>query len=52
MPPPDADLYPEAAGLAKPLVDKHSEPQPLKLYAGWFCPFDSVMVINLNIQER
>ncbi|KAK4698011.1 hypothetical protein P7C71_g145, partial [Lecanoromycetidae sp. Uapishka_2] len=40
MPPPDADLYPEATGLAKSVVAKHSEPQPLKLFAGWFCPFD------------
>lgn len=39
MPPPDADLYPEATGLAKSLVDQHSEQQPLKLFAGWFCPF-------------
>ena len=39
MPPPDADLHPEATGLAKELVHKHSAPQPLKLYAGWFCPF-------------
>ncbi|KAL2041601.1 hypothetical protein N7G274_005385 [Stereocaulon virgatum] len=40
MPHPDADLYPEANGLAKTLIDKHCESQPLKLYAGWFCPFD------------
>ena len=39
MPPPDADLYPEATGLAKKLVNGRREPQPLKLYAGWFCPF-------------
>lgn len=41
MPPPDADLHGEATGPAKILVNKHSEPQPLKLYAGWFCPFGS-----------
>ena len=39
MPPPDANLYPEATGLARKLVNEHSEPQPLKLYSGWFCPF-------------
>jgi glutathione S-transferase len=39
MPPPDADLHPSATGLAKETVDKHKEPQPLVLYAGWFCPF-------------
>ena len=32
---PDADLHPEATGLAKKTVDKHSDEQPLKLYAGW-----------------
>ena len=42
MPPPDADLYPEATGLAKKLVDEHSEPQPLKLYSGWLCPFGRI----------
>lgn len=42
-PPPDADLYEygEATGPAKTLVNKHNEPQPVKLYAGWFCPFGS-----------
>ncbi|KAJ5145560.1 uncharacterized protein N7515_000124 [Penicillium bovifimosum] len=40
---PDSNLYPEATGLAKTLVDKHRTQQPLKLYAGWFCPYtDSV----------
>ncbi|MCJ1384933.1 hypothetical protein MMC17_008051 [Xylographa soralifera] len=39
MPPPDADLYPTATGLAKITVDKHSSKEPLVLYAGWFCPF-------------
>ncbi|KAK7754366.1 hypothetical protein SLS62_003659 [Diatrype stigma] len=36
---PDADLHPVATGLAKKTVDEHSAEQPLKLYAGWFCPF-------------
>lgn len=48
MPPPDADLHPEATGLAKELVNKHSAPQPLKLYAGWFCPFG----MNLGLQTN
>ncbi|MCJ1295034.1 hypothetical protein MMC34_006595 [Xylographa carneopallida] len=39
MPPPDADLYPTATGLAKATVDKHSSKESLVLYAGWFCPF-------------
>ena len=39
MAPPDADLYPHASGLAADLVSAHTSPQPLKLYAGWFCPF-------------
>ncbi|KAJ5092735.1 hypothetical protein N7456_008596 [Penicillium angulare] len=33
---PDADLFPEASGSAKSLVDQHRAEQPLKLYAGWF----------------
>lgn len=36
---PDSNLYPEASGLAKVLVDQHRAEQPLKLYAGWFCPY-------------
>ena len=36
---PDADIHPEATGPAKSLVDKHQADQPLKLYAGWFCPY-------------
>lgn len=36
---PDSNLYPEASGPAKALVDKHRAEQPLKLYAGWFCPY-------------
>lgn len=39
MAPPDADLHPVATGLAKKTVDAHLAEQPLKLYAGWFCPF-------------
>lgn len=35
---PDSNLHPEATGAAKALVEKHSAKQPLKLYAGWFCP--------------
>ncbi|KAI9815774.1 MAG: hypothetical protein M1827_002170 [Pycnora praestabilis] len=30
---PDANLHPEATGLAKHLVEMHSAPQPLKLYS-------------------
>ncbi|KAJ5836087.1 hypothetical protein N7447_002113 [Penicillium robsamsonii] len=33
---PDSNLYPEASGAAKTLVDQHRAEQPLKLYAGWF----------------
>ncbi|PKX88223.1 glutathione S-transferase family protein, partial [Aspergillus novofumigatus IBT 16806] len=33
---PDAELYPEASGPAKALVDRHQAEQPLKLYAGGF----------------
>lgn len=36
---PDAELHPEATGLAKQTVSSHTESQDLKLYSGWFCPF-------------
>ena len=35
----DTELYPQASGAALDLADAHREEQPLKLYAGWFCPF-------------
>lgn len=51
MPPPDADLHPEATGLAKTLANGHSAPQPLKLYAGWFCPFGMILSIKWSCQS-
>ncbi|TKA80359.1 hypothetical protein B0A49_01488 [Cryomyces minteri] len=36
---PDSHLHPEATGLAKTTVEAHAKEQPLKFYAGWFCPF-------------
>lgn len=36
---PDAELHPEATGSAAAVVAAHTDPQPLKLYSGWFCPF-------------
>lgn len=50
MHPPDAQLHPTATGPAKSLVDAHSEPQPLKLYAGWFCPF--VQRVWIVLEEK
>ncbi|KAJ6127397.1 hypothetical protein N7523_003009 [Penicillium sp. IBT 18751x] len=47
---PDADLHPEATGAAKALVEQHSTEQPLKLYAGWFCPF--VQRVWLALEEK
>ncbi|KAJ5984332.1 hypothetical protein N7481_006431 [Penicillium waksmanii] len=47
---PDSDIYPEASGPAKVLVDKHRAEQPLKLYAGWFCPF--VQRVWLVLEEK
>lgn len=52
MPHPDADLYPEATGLAKTLVDKHRESQPLKLYAGWFCPFGLAIINQIKVPQH
>ncbi|KAL0260712.1 hypothetical protein SLS55_004402 [Diplodia seriata] len=50
MAPPDADLYPEATGLALDTVKAHQAPAPLKLYAGWFCPF--VQRVWLVLEEK
>ncbi|KAH8590485.1 putative glutathione-S-transferase theta, GST [Bisporella sp. PMI_857] len=47
---PDADLHPVATGLAKDTVDKHAAEQPLKLFAGWFCPF--VQRVWLALEEK
>lgn len=35
----DTKIQPHASGHAADLVSAHSSEQPLKLYAGWFCPF-------------
>jgi len=50
MPPPDADLHPVATGDAKQVVDQHSAEQPLKLFAGWFCPF--VQRVWITLEEK
>ncbi|KAI1456033.1 putative glutathione-S-transferase theta, GST [Annulohypoxylon moriforme] len=50
MPPPDADLHPVATGPAKKTVDEHSAEQPLKLFAGWFCPF--VQRVWITLEEK
>ncbi|KAJ5090334.1 hypothetical protein N7532_009018 [Penicillium argentinense] len=47
---PDSDIYPQASGPAKALVDQHRAEQPLKLYAGWFCPF--VQPVWLALEEK
>ena len=36
---PDAAVHPSATGPAAAVVAAHQDPQPLKLYSGWFCPF-------------
>ncbi|KAL1620207.1 hypothetical protein SLS56_009753 [Neofusicoccum ribis] len=50
MAPPDADIYPEATGPAIETVKAHQTPSPLKLYAGWFCPF--VQRIWVVLEEK
>ncbi|RKU43220.1 hypothetical protein DL546_001271 [Coniochaeta pulveracea] len=35
----DTKIHNRATGAAASLVQAHSSPAPLKLYAGWFCPF-------------
>ncbi|KAL8720334.1 MAG: hypothetical protein Q9225_002796 [Loekoesia sp. 1 TL-2023] len=47
---PPKDLYPTATGPAKALVDARQDPQPLVLYAGWFCPF--VQRVWLVLEEK
>ncbi|KAF2175577.1 glutathione transferase omega-1 [Zopfia rhizophila CBS 207.26] len=47
---PDANLYPEATGLAAATVKAHSAEQPLKLYSGWFCPF--VQRVWIALEEK
>ncbi|KAH7026146.1 putative glutathione S-transferase [Microdochium trichocladiopsis] len=50
MPLPDADLHPVATGPAKRIVDEHADEQPLKLFAGWFCPF--VQRVWITLEEK
>ncbi|KAH6873233.1 glutathione transferase omega-1 [Alternaria rosae] len=47
---PDADLHPEATGLAAATVKAHSAECPLKLYSGWFCPF--VQRVWIALEEK
>ncbi|KAF2661517.1 glutathione transferase omega-1 [Lophiostoma macrostomum CBS 122681] len=47
---PDADLHPEATGLAAVTVKAHSAPNSLKLYSGWFCPF--VQRVWITLEEK
>ncbi|KAH8825161.1 glutathione S-transferase [Flagelloscypha sp. PMI_526] len=35
----DTSLYPNATGAAATFAASHAKEHPLKLYAGWFCPF-------------
>ncbi|KAH7095027.1 glutathione transferase omega-1 [Paraphoma chrysanthemicola] len=47
---PDANLHPEATGLAAAIVKAHAAENPLKLYSGWFCPF--VQRIWIALEEK
>ncbi|PSN62576.1 glutathione transferase omega-1 [Corynespora cassiicola Philippines] len=47
---PDADIYPEATGLAAATVKAHAAEQGLKLYSGWFCPF--VQRVWVTLEEK
>ena len=35
----DTSLHPHTSGLAATVALSHTKPHPLKLWAGWFCPF-------------
>jgi len=48
---PDSKLHPHATGLAAGLVLKHQKPAPLKLYAGWFCPFVQRVWMVLEVKK-
>ena len=39
MPSVDTSIHPHATGAAATYAAAHSEPQPITLYCGWFCPF-------------
>ncbi|KAK4199812.1 thioredoxin-like protein [Triangularia verruculosa] len=46
----DATISSSATGPALSLVKQHSQDHPLKLYAGWFCPF--VQRAWITLQEK
>ncbi|ATZ46713.1 Bcgst8 [Botrytis cinerea B05.10] len=48
---PDANLFPHATGLAAEMVKQYSKEEPVKLYAGWFCPFTQ-RVLLLLLEKR
>jgi glutathione S-transferase len=47
---PDSNIHPEATGKATATVKAHADSQPLKIYAGWFCPF--VQRTWLSLEEK
>ncbi|KAK0668548.1 NAD-dependent protein deacetylase hst2-1 [Cercophora samala] len=46
----DTTISPSATGPALALAKKHASDRPLKLYAGWFCPF--VQRAWITLQEK
>ncbi|KAF3212589.1 hypothetical protein TWF679_005778 [Orbilia oligospora] len=51
MPVPDVDIYPEATGQAAKYFAEHSTEEPLKLYAGWFCPYVQRVLLVLHLKN-
>ncbi|KAK6534107.1 hypothetical protein TWF281_005445 [Arthrobotrys megalospora] len=51
MPIPDAEIYPEATGPAAKYFAKHTAEEPLKIYAGWFCPFVQRALLVLHLKN-
>lgn len=47
----DQRIWPYASGAASSLVAAHVSKEPLKLYAGWFCPFVQRAWIVLEEKE-
>jgi len=44
---PDSELFPHATGTAEQMVKAHQKEEPLKIYSGWFCPFDQLVLLVL-----
>ncbi|KAK6516971.1 hypothetical protein TWF506_006851 [Arthrobotrys conoides] len=51
MPIPDVGIYPEATGQAAKYFAEHSAEEPLKIYAGWFCPYVQRVLLVFHLKN-